>query len=104
MLKIKRFDLHPYRPTVDEALALAEQALLSARRRGYRAVKIIHGCGKIRAALPEFLRGRYKFCSGDRFELFAQEGQTILAACPELAKDRDFNRHNAGITVVALAK
>ncbi|MDR1452376.1 MAG: Smr/MutS family protein [Candidatus Margulisbacteria bacterium] len=103
MLKIKRFDLHPYRPTVDEALALVEQALLSARRRGYKAVKIIHGCGKIRAELPEFLRGRYKFCAGEKFELFAREGQAVLAACSELAKDRDFNKYNAGITIVVLA-
>ncbi|MDR1114104.1 MAG: Smr/MutS family protein [Candidatus Margulisbacteria bacterium] len=104
MLKIKRFDLHPYRPTVDEALALVEQALVSARQRGYKAVKIIHGCGKIRAELPEFLHGRYKFCAGDKFELFAAEGRAILAVCPELAKDRDFNKYNAGITIVALAR
>ncbi|GBR77476.1 putative Smr domain-containing protein [Candidatus Termititenax dinenymphae] len=103
MARIKRFDLHPYRARVLEALGLVAQEVTSARYEGYSALKIIHGCGKIKDELPEFLDGMVKAaCPGEKFELFDKQGQTVLALCPDLAKDPDYGRHNSGITVVVL--
>ncbi|GBR72334.1 putative Smr domain-containing protein [Candidatus Termititenax spirochaetophilus] len=87
---------------MEEALVLVWQEILSARAKGYTALKIIHGCGAIREALPEFLAGRVRFCPGDKFEVFAPEGRDLVGLCPDLARDRDYNRHNAGVTLVLL--
>ena len=40
------------------------------------------------------------FCPGEKFGPFSEDGRRMVAAFPELNKDRDWARMNDGITVI----
>ena len=102
-------------PTVDEARRRLEDGLATARARGVRYLKLIHGYGasgkggKIRTAIPKTLC-RLK-ASGLVAEAIAGEGwkrgntttEALLRQHPALRKDLDLDRGNKGITIVVLA-
>lgn len=101
-------------PTVDTAQKRLQEEIVIARRQGVKALKIIHGYGSsgeggaLRAALRRTLsqrkrEGRIKaFVAGEKFTIFEEEARTLLDGCPELSRDSDLNRSNAGITLVLL--
>lgn len=102
-------------PTVEEARRRLEDGLATARARGVRFMKLIHGYGstgkggKIRSALPETLRRLMStglvadFVDGERWRRGDATTDALLRKYPALRNDTDLGRGNKGITIVALA-
>lgn len=102
-------------PTVDDARRRLLSEMQSARARGVRVMKIIHGWGsggeggKLAPAIRKSLRLRVKegkaslVVPGERFSSDTNEGRELTQRHPALRNDRDFNRANPGITLVELA-
>ncbi len=101
-------------PTVEEARRRLLAAMDSARSRGIRVIKIIHGWGssgaggRLGPAVRRSLRLRVQegravcILAGERFSGDTQEGREFLRRHPALRSDRDCNRANPGITLVEL--
>lgn len=101
-------------PSVEQATHRLAGELIRARAQGAKTVKIIHGYGSsgvggklrvgVRAALAERKRrGDIKeTVAGEDWSIFDAGARRILDAYPDLNRDRDFERGNAGITIVLL--
>ena len=101
-------------PTGDMAMTRLNQALSTARMSREKLLKIVHGYGssgtggvikqRTRQLLGQKQRaGQIKgFVGGEEFSPFSPECRKLLDASPELSRDRDYNRGNPGITIVAL--
>ena len=101
-------------PSVEQATHRLGGELIRARAQGAKAVKIIHGYGSsgvggklrvgIRAALAERKRrgGIKEAVAGENWSIFDAGARKILDTYPDLNRDRDFERGNAGITIVLL--
>lgn len=101
-------------PTVRQAKAMMEEGFSRARAQYIQAVKVIHGYGSsgkggsiktdIRKTLSDYKKaGRIKdYCPGENFEPFHEDGRRVAQAMPELRRDIDYTRRNAGITIVIL--
>ena len=102
-------------PTVDDARRRLVTEMQSARARGVRGLKVIHGWGssgeggKLGPAIRKSLRLRVKegkasfMLPGERFSSDSNEGREFVQRHPTLRNDRDYNRANPGITLVELA-
>lgn len=102
-------------PTVDEARRRLLTAMTSARSKGVRVMKIIHGWGSsgeggtLGPAVRRSLRLRVKegravlVVPGERFSSDTVEGRELGQRHPSVRRDPDFNRSNPGITIVELA-
>lgn len=109
---LRVINLEDGRPTVEMARAKLLQAMRTAKQNGAPALKLIHGYGSsgkggaIRAEVRQVLAQKKRagelraFATGEEFSPFCAEGRILLAAMPELAKDRDYARGNEGITIV----
>ena len=107
-------NLESGQPTVDDARCRLLAEMQSARARGVRVLKVIHGWGssgeggKLGPAIRKSLRLRIKegkavlVFPGERFSGDTNEGRDLLQRHPHLRRDRDFNRANLGITLVEL--
>ncbi len=103
-------NLETGRPTVEEALAILERRLDTARRQGVKVVKVIHGYGSsgvggdikqaVRRALPQYRsQGLIQdFAAGEEFT----KRSAVVRRFPKLKDDRDVGRGNKGVTVVVL--
>lgn len=112
--KIIIINLEQGMPTVDQASHRLVGELIRARAQGAKVVKIIHGYGSsgvggklkigIRAELAERKRrGQIKEAvPGENWSIFDEGARRVLDAHPDLNRDRDFERGNAGITIVLL--
>lgn len=101
-------------PTVDQANHRLIGELIRARAQGAKAVKIIHGYGSsgvggklrlgVRSALASQKRlGKVKdFVAGESWSIFDEAARRVLDLYPDLNRDKDFERGNAGITIVLL--
>jgi hypothetical protein len=101
-------------PTVDEARRRLIGEMQSAKARGVRVLKVIHGWGSsgeggtLGPAIRKSLRLRVKegkasfVLPGERFSSDTNEGREFVQRHPALRKDSDFNRANPGITLVEL--
>lgn len=101
-------------PTVDQASHRLAGELIRARAQGAKAVKLIHGYGssgvggKLRIGIRSVLADRKRrgeireAVPGENWSIFDEGARRILEAHPDLSKDRDFERGNAGITIVLL--
>lgn len=101
-------------PTVEQASHRLAGELIRARAQGAKVVKIIHGYGSsgvggklkvgIRAALAERKRrGQIREAvPGENWSIFDEGARRVLDAHHDLSRDRDFERGNAGITIVLL--
>lgn len=101
-------------PTVEQASHRLIGELIRARAQGAKVVKLIHGYGSsgvggklrigIRAALADRKRrGEIKEAvPGEDWNIFDEGTRRILDLYPDLSRDRDFDRGNAGITLVLL--
>lgn len=101
-------------PSVDDARRRLLAEMQSARARGVRVLKVIHGWGssgeggKLGPAIRKSLRLRVKegkaslVVPGERFSSDTAEGRELLQRHPTLRGDRDCNRANPGITLVEL--
>ena len=101
-------------PTVEQAQRRLIGELARARAAGAKAVKLIHGYGssgvggKLRIGVRQSLAARKRqgaikgFVPGEDWDIFQAESRLFLEACPELSRDQDLGRGNAGITLVLL--
>ena len=109
---MRTINLEAGMPSSQDAMNTLNNRIYAERATGARCVKIIHGYGStgkggaIKSACLSELRG-YKrrglikdFCPGDKFGPFSEDGRRMVAAFPELNRDRDWARMNDGITVV----
>ena len=114
MPNIREVNLEAGHPTADAAIRRLTYELLTARKLGYRAVKLIHGYGssgqggrirvETRAYLSRLLGRRQlkTVLTGEQFSIFDQATRDAFALCGELRKDNDLDRHNNGVTFVIL--
>lgn len=101
-------------PLCHEAINRLKHELEAAGERGVGVIKLIHGYGssgtggRLRIAVRRHLDGCRlngfiaDYIEGEHFDIFDARTQKALQAYPELARDRDLQRHNNGITVVLL--
>jgi len=101
-------------PTANQAELRLMSELGRARASGAKVVKLIHGYGssgvggKLRISVRQFLgvkkrRNTIKaFVSGEEWDIFNEGSRQLIEACPELSRDRDLGRGNAGIIFVLL--
>nr|WP_290668585.1 Smr/MutS family protein [Ardenticatena sp.] len=101
-------------PSAEEALVRLRSALTTARQRGKRIVKIIHGYGShgvggtlrhvVRRELnAQTRRGAIRLVvRGEDFHAANASLDMMLAMYPALRDDPDFGRRNEGITIVLL--
>ena len=113
-MAIHTVNLEQGMPTVEQARIKLEQELRSARTKGLKAIKIIHGYGSsgkggairrdTRAYLSAQKRSRRirEFVGGEYFSPFDPAARNIIAAEPQLSRDSDYSRGNEGITIVLL--
>ena len=111
-MAISIINLEAGMPTVELARSRLNQGLQSARMRGEKAVKIIHGYGstgrggKIKADTLAVLAQKQKaglsrdFVCGEEFSPFYENSRRITAYLPSLTRDSDYSRGNDGITIV----
>ena len=112
--RMKTINLKQGMPRIEEARQRLNQAIDSARRSGFQAIKLIHGYGAsgvgggIRTAIRSSLTRRRRegkiraFAGGEKWHVCEPDAQAILAECPALERDPDLNMHNEGITIVLL--
>jgi DNA helicase HerA-like ATPase len=96
------------------ACSRLDNALLTAKMCGERAVKIIHGYGStgsggaINAAVHARLLQKKQagvireFVKGEEFSPFYESARRAVSLMPTLTSDKDFARQNDGVTIVLL--
>ena len=101
-------------PTVEQASHRLTGELIRARAQGAKVIKLIHGYGssgvggRLRTGIQAELavrkrRGEIKEAvPGEKWSIFDDGARRILDAHPDLNRDRDFGRDNAGITIILL--
>ena len=101
-------------PTVEVAQARLRDEIARAKRNGVKILKIIHGYGStgkggiLRDELRDQLAAMQKTGSikqvvyGENFGMFDRATADLTGKYPELLKDRDYNRSNQGVTLIAL--
>ncbi|MCQ2458278.1 MAG: hypothetical protein MJ142_06070 [Clostridia bacterium] len=109
-----RINLESGMPTVDEALFRMNTELHTAKQRGCRAAKLIHGYGssgtggRIRIGVRKELEAMKKrrqirdFIPGEEFGPFGYGGHPVPGSVPDMTKDPDYGNGNQGITIVIL--
>lgn len=114
--QVREINLEIGRPAVTQALERMRMELRLSKKRGYIAVKLIHGFGssgtggKIRTAVRRELAAMQQrgeigdVILGEQLTIFSPETQTLLRRCPSFRRDPDLERYNNGITVVVIKK
>ncbi len=99
-------------PTAAEAERRLSVELDVARRKGVRVLKLIHGYGSsgvggtLRRSLRRALAGWQaerkvgRVVAGEAWSIFDETARALLADYPELRRDPDLERGNAGVTLV----
>ena len=111
---IKVVNLEDGMPTVEQARLRMQYELQSARRAGYKAVKLIHGYGStgaggaLRLELQKDLRKAVQdgairaSIPGENWRVSDETAWALLKRFPEWKKDSDLGRNNQGVSVVVL--
>ena len=114
MNQVEIINLESGYPTANEAILRLDYELNQARRRGVRAVKLIHGYGSsgvggvLRDAVQQHLRklqdaGAIRaYVGGENFRISNETAWAMRRQLPQLKDDRDLNRGNRGISIVLL--
>ena len=101
-------------PTCEEAIVKLYDQIKEAKISGVKIIKVIHGYGssgkggELRFCLREYMDSlednkfiRY-YMIGEEFSRQYKMGKKILHDYPKLVNDKDLNRFNKGITLIAL--
>jgi hypothetical protein len=101
-------------PAAEDALRFLEASLTEARSRGITVLTVIHGYGssgrggKIRRECRKVLdykcsKGELQgYLPGEEFSRRNGPTKSMLRRYPQLASDRNLDKHNQGITLVIL--
>ncbi len=97
-------------PDVDGALRVLEYQFASAAAIGERVVKVIHGYGssgrgggRLRTAARRWAKENKRvglIIKGEDFSIFNLSTQYLMQKFPYVAKDRDLEQANEGITIL----
>ena len=99
---------------LEQALAILEIEIESAKKEGIVAIKVLHGYGShgkggvIRKALIPLLAQWKKskfildYCGGDKWNLFDEDAKRILLKDKSIYNDCDIANSNPGITIIEL--
>ncbi len=111
---IHEVNLEIGKPDVLQALRQLEFFIADVRVRKEKVIKIIHGYGSsgrggsIRGGVRKLLR-EYKsdgrltlLIKGEDFSIFDPSTRYLIEKFPEVAKDKDLNNANRGITYIML--
>ncbi len=102
-------------PSAAEARRRLATELDVARRKGIRVLKLVHGYGsggvggKLRRSLRRDLAERQadrklgRIVAGEAWSIFDETARSLLDDYPELRRDPDLERGNAGVTLVELS-
>ena len=113
-VRIKVVNLEEGMPTVEQARLRMQYELKTARREGFKAVKLIHGYGStgaggaLRIELQQELRklaedGTLRaVISGENWRVADPTTWDLLKRFPEWKKDSDLGRGNQGVSIVIL--
>ena len=100
--------------SAEQALAILEIEIESAKKEGIVAIKVLHGYGShgrggvIRKALLPLLASwkRSKFIldyfGGDKWNLFDEDAKRILLKDKSIYNDCDISSSNPGITIIEI--
>ncbi len=114
MSRIAEVTIKEGMPTAAEARRRLTVELDVARRKGVRVLKLIHGYGasggggKLRRTLRRDLEERQaqqklgRIVPGEAWSIFDPTARSFLDDYPELRRDPDLERGNAGMTLVEL--
>ncbi|MCM8537783.1 MAG: Smr/MutS family protein [Lentisphaeraceae bacterium] len=109
---IKSVNIKDDLPLVDEALSRLEREIASARRSGYKALKVIHGYGSsgrggaIKQEVHRVIRRMYlnddvhDWIPGEDFSAEYSETLETLKHHSYLESDEDFRNNNRGISII----
>jgi len=99
---------------VEQALAILEIEIESAKKEGIVAIKVLHGYGShgrggvIKKALVPILASWKKskfildYFGGDKWNLFDQDARRILLKDKSIYNDCDISSSNPGITIIEI--
>ena len=99
-------------PTAEAARSRLSQELISARARGVKALKIIHGYGSsgkggaIKREVHNLLNQKKRsgmireYVAGEDFSPFGAAARRAIELYPQLSRDSDYSRGNDGVTIV----
>ena len=114
--QVREIKLEIGRPAAAQALERMRMELRLSKKRGYTAVKLIHGFGssgtggKIRTAVRRELAAMQQrgeigdVIFGEKLTIFSPETQELLRRCPSVRRDSELERYNNRITVVVIKK
>ena len=100
--------------SLEQALAILEIEIESAKKEGIVAVKVLHGYGShgkggvIRKTLLPLLASWKKskfilnYFSGDKWNLFDEDAKRILLKDKSIYNDCDISSSNPGITIIEI--
>lgn len=110
--KIKIINLEYNRPIVSEACLKLGNEIVTAKRMGYKACKVIHGYGSsgvggnLKSGVSSWLK-KYKrkyqlkvVIPGEEWSVSEEKTSKVLSRYDYLRKDSDMGRRNPGITIV----
>lgn len=115
-MNISTVNLEYKMPTVENARIRLDQALRNANSQNIKLLKLIHGYGStgkggaIKRDVAVYLneqksKGRIvNYVTGEDFSPFSPACRELLSVFPSIAKDNDYSRANAGITLVWVKK
>ena len=113
-VRIKVIDLEEGMPTVEQARLRMQYELETARKEGFKAVKLIHGYGSTGAGgslRVELQKELHKLVEdgmlraviyGEDWRVADLTTWSLLKRFPEWKKDSDLGRGNQGISIVIL--
>lgn len=100
--------------SLEQALAILEIEIESAKKEGIVAIKVLHGYGShgkggvIRKALIPLLASWKKskfilnYFGGDKWNLFDEDAKRILLKDKSIYNDCDISSSNPGITIIEI--
>jgi len=111
---IKTVMLKEGMPSVEQARARLHSEIQSARQRGVKILKVVHGYGSsgvggdlriaLQATLRQMVAGREigECIYGEKWRTSDERSWELLKKMPELKDDSDLGKGNKGITIVVL--
>ena len=111
---LKEVNIKADMPTASDAVKRVTYNLRNGKALGCAAIKFVHGYGstghggRIRTEVRRYLTEQKRcglirdFIPGEEFSIFDPATLAAFAACDELRRDTDLERHNNGVTIVVL--
>ncbi len=114
MGKIKIVNIEYGLPTVEQACIMLGNEIVTARAKGFKALKIIHGYGSsgigggLKEGIQKWLstnKRKYQlksYITGEEWNTSNNKTREVLGRFEYFRKDSDVGRNNPGITIVVL--